>query len=64
MFTSLHRPGGDASHHFDNEKITGLILRYQAQGDSEALAGVITSSQQRVLARLSLLGLLTIRRGS
>jgi DNA-directed RNA polymerase specialized sigma24 family protein len=48
MFTpSEHNPCG-TSPHFDNERITELICRYQALGDPEALAGLIALSQERV----------------
>jgi hypothetical protein len=45
MFTSKHNPAG-TSPHFDNERITELIGRYQA-GDPEALTAIITSAQER-----------------
>src|SRR5215469_569045 len=51
MFTtSKHHPDGGATSHFDNERVTELIGRYQVLGDQEALAEVITSTQKRALA--------------
>src|SRR5215469_13521981 len=50
MFTSKHNPTGGAVSHFDNERIESLIRNYQTNGDPEALAGVIASTQKRALA--------------
>jgi hypothetical protein len=45
MFTK-HHPKGNASQHFDDQRVSELISRYQA-GDPEALAGIIASTQER-----------------
>jgi hypothetical protein len=48
MFTtSKHNPAGGAVAHFDNQEITALLGRYQAFGDPQALAGIITKAQER-----------------
>jgi hypothetical protein len=55
MFTSKHNPAG-TSPHFDNEGVTELIGRYQALGDPEALAGIVTKAQERAKTLIRFFG--------
>lgn len=47
MPITKHHPNGAPSH-FDDARVTNLIVRYQEAGDQEALAGAITSAQERI----------------
>jgi hypothetical protein len=46
VFASKHTPAG-TNGHFDNGAITELLYRYQADGDPEALTGIIEKAQER-----------------
>jgi hypothetical protein len=49
MFTSKHNPQGGATQHCDNERIESLIRNYQANGDQESLAAILSLTEQRAL---------------
>jgi hypothetical protein len=49
MFTSKHNPQGGATQHCDNERIESLIRTYQANGDQESLAAILSLTERRAL---------------